>query len=306
MIGSWTFERICMRPLRLACLLLAILSAVRTVDAQVPDLMRSWLNSKPRPASLGSGTYSWWLLGSDRFQNELLPKAVGAELALSSSSKVDVWHVRLLRKSWPRYCCTAVGRLGPYDNQSVPEGGQCYGTQAGQRFTGSTGYGGDAVERRPLADLLFDNAGYLVGYTLVPDLDVRPSLQWKDSQLPLNVGEQTTSLMRASTIIFRSSEDVLANLLHPELQPLVTERDLDLLLNVARRYAIRDVQVASEVMMSLTFEARHSVASSQGVAYTTFPIPVLFDAGGDVEMIRAGATQTVKVEEVESTRGTAA
>jgi hypothetical protein len=121
-----------MRPLRLACVVLTTLFAARTVGAQVFDL-RSWLNSKPRPASSGTGTYSWWLLGSDHFQNELAPKTVSAELELLSSSKVDVWHVRLLRKSWPRYCCAAGGRSGPYDNESVPEGGRCYGTQAGQR-----------------------------------------------------------------------------------------------------------------------------------------------------------------------------
>jgi hypothetical protein len=295
-----------MRPLRLACVLLATLSAARTAGAQVWDL-RSWLSSKPRPASSGTGTYSWWLLGSDGFQNELAPTMVGAQrLELFSSSKVDVWHVRLLRQSWPRYCCTAAGRLGPYDNGSVPEGGPCYGTQAGQRFNGSACYGEDAGERRALADLLFDNAGYLIGFTLVPDLNLRSDLQWNDNQLPLNAGELMTPLMRASAVIFRSPEDVLASLLHPELRPLVTARDLDVLVNVARRYAVRDVQVASEAMMALTFEARHSVVSSKGVAYTTFPVTVLLDASGNIQMVRAGATQIVNVEETESTGGAAA
>lgn len=32
------------------------------------------------------------------------------------------------RRRLPSYCCTPAGRLGPYANPSVPEGGSCFGT----------------------------------------------------------------------------------------------------------------------------------------------------------------------------------
>lgn len=37
----------------------------------------------------------------------------------------------------PRYCCTPAGRLGPYDNPGIPEGGSCFGTTTqGQQMMG--------------------------------------------------------------------------------------------------------------------------------------------------------------------------
>jgi hypothetical protein len=33
-----------------------------------------------------------------------------------------------VRNALPNYCCTPVGKLGPYPNPGVPEGGPCYGT----------------------------------------------------------------------------------------------------------------------------------------------------------------------------------
>ena len=42
------------------------------------------------------------------------------------------------QKEYPKYCCTDAGVLGPYDNNSVPEGGACYGTDSkGQRHEGT-------------------------------------------------------------------------------------------------------------------------------------------------------------------------
>ena len=46
-------------------------------------------------------------------------------------------------KGWPKYCDTEVGLLGPYDNNSVPEGGACYGTKNGKRYEGKASYGPD-------------------------------------------------------------------------------------------------------------------------------------------------------------------
>jgi hypothetical protein len=40
--------------------------------------------------------------------------------------------------TFPHYCCSAVGRLGPYPNNSLPVGGSCYGTDnTGQQQYGS-------------------------------------------------------------------------------------------------------------------------------------------------------------------------
>jgi hypothetical protein len=40
--------------------------------------------------------------------------------------------------SYPQYCCTSAGRLGPYNNTSVPIGGACFGTDTqGQRQNGT-------------------------------------------------------------------------------------------------------------------------------------------------------------------------
>ncbi len=45
-------------------------------------------------------------------------------------------------KGFPKYCCTDAGALGPYDNDSVPEGGACFGTDSqGQRHEGRACYG---------------------------------------------------------------------------------------------------------------------------------------------------------------------
>lgn len=42
----------------------------------------------------------------------------------------------------PQYCCTQAGVLGPYNNTSVPLGGQCYGTDSrGQRQNGTACFG---------------------------------------------------------------------------------------------------------------------------------------------------------------------
>jgi hypothetical protein len=46
-------------------------------------------------------------------------------------------------RGYPKYCCTSVGRLGPYDNDSVPEGGACYGTKDDRRYEGTACYGDD-------------------------------------------------------------------------------------------------------------------------------------------------------------------
>lgn len=40
-------------------------------------------------------------------------------------------------KRYPKYCCTDAGKLGPYDNDSVPEGGACFGTKGGRRYEGT-------------------------------------------------------------------------------------------------------------------------------------------------------------------------
>jgi len=44
------------------------------------------------------------------------------------------------KQGYPKYCCTDAGKLGPYDNDSVPEGGACYGTKNGQRYEGTACY----------------------------------------------------------------------------------------------------------------------------------------------------------------------
>jgi hypothetical protein len=51
-------------------------------------------------------------------------------------------------REYPKYCCTSVGRLGPYDNDSVPEGGACYGTKDGRRYEGTACYGDDDNESK--------------------------------------------------------------------------------------------------------------------------------------------------------------
>lgn len=51
-------------------------------------------------------------------------------------------------RGYPKYCCTSVGRLGPYDNDSVPEGGACYGTKNGRRYEGTACYGNDDKESK--------------------------------------------------------------------------------------------------------------------------------------------------------------
>ncbi len=49
--------------------------------------------------------------------------------------------------TWPRYCCTDAGALGPYDNTSVPEGGACFGTDAhGSRWTGFACFGPESSD----------------------------------------------------------------------------------------------------------------------------------------------------------------
>ena len=47
------------------------------------------------------------------------------------------------KKGYPRYCCTEAGVLGPYNNDSVPEGGDCYGTKNGRRYEGKACYSKD-------------------------------------------------------------------------------------------------------------------------------------------------------------------
>ena len=47
----------------------------------------------------------------------------------------------------PQYCCTASGALGPYFNNSVPEGGACFGTSAsGAIENGTACFNGDEGE----------------------------------------------------------------------------------------------------------------------------------------------------------------
>ena len=48
----------------------------------------------------------------------------------------------IAHKGYPKYCCTDAGALGPYDNDSVPEGGGCFGTDSrGKRHEGRACYG---------------------------------------------------------------------------------------------------------------------------------------------------------------------
>jgi hypothetical protein len=42
------------------------------------------------------------------------------------------------KSAYPQYCCTNAGKLGPYENKTVKEGGACYGTDTkGQRHEGT-------------------------------------------------------------------------------------------------------------------------------------------------------------------------
>jgi hypothetical protein len=56
------------------------------------------------------------------------------------------------KKEYPKYCCTEAGVLGPYNNDSVPEGGDCYGTKDGQRYEGKACYGKDNEESKDSED----------------------------------------------------------------------------------------------------------------------------------------------------------
>jgi len=47
------------------------------------------------------------------------------------------------KKGYPRYCKTDAGVLGPYNNDSVPEGGACFGTKNGKRYEGVAVYSKD-------------------------------------------------------------------------------------------------------------------------------------------------------------------
>jgi hypothetical protein len=45
------------------------------------------------------------------------------------------------QRGLPNYCCTPVGKLGPYPNPNVPEGGACFGTAwNGLRYQGRACY----------------------------------------------------------------------------------------------------------------------------------------------------------------------
>ena len=44
------------------------------------------------------------------------------------------------QRGLPQYCCTPAGKLGPYRNDSVPEGEACYGTANGMRYEGIACY----------------------------------------------------------------------------------------------------------------------------------------------------------------------
>ncbi len=55
--------------------------------------------------------------------------------------------VSLQAKEYPHYCCTKAGVLGPYPNDSIPEGGACYGTDSrGRRHEGKACYGASAED----------------------------------------------------------------------------------------------------------------------------------------------------------------
>lgn len=57
------------------------------------------------------------------------------------------------QKGYPKYCCTDAGVLGPYNNDSVPEGGACFGTKDGKRHEGIACYGKEKKEDQ-------ENKGY--------------------------------------------------------------------------------------------------------------------------------------------------
>jgi hypothetical protein len=71
---------------------------------------------------------------------------VSAALILGFQPKTKVSTVianqQKYKSKYPSYCCTSAGKLGPYKNDSVEEGGACYGTDSkGQRQEGTACFG---------------------------------------------------------------------------------------------------------------------------------------------------------------------
>jgi hypothetical protein len=68
------------------------------------------------------------------------------------------------QKAYPKYCCTAEGVLGPYNNDSVPEGGACYGTKDGRRVEGKACYGEKKEDKKGYPKYCCTDAGKLGPY----------------------------------------------------------------------------------------------------------------------------------------------